>query len=218
VRAADRQRAPLAARSGVGNAASKAKVGRPRSEKSCEAVIRATHDLLRETGGVGLSIEAIARRAEVGKPTIYRWWPSLADVVLEVLLRQADAGITVPAGKSLRETLRRFLRLSMKALAEGAGTHLRFLMAQAQTDEEFRRRFRENFTARRREALASVFQQSAERGRLGAEHDLEMLVDMIFGAMWYRLLTGHAPLDKRFADELTEASLALFQATACGQG
>ena len=62
----------------------KAKAGRPRSEKSQEAVIQAAHALLRETGGAGLTVEAIARRAGVGKATIYRWWPSLADIVLEV--------------------------------------------------------------------------------------------------------------------------------------
>jgi AcrR family transcriptional regulator len=187
----------------------KMKVGRPRSEKAREAIIKATHDLLHETGGAGLSIEAIARRAEVGKPTIYRWWPALADIVLEVLLHQADAAITVPPGQSFPDTLRHFLRRSMKALAEGAGPHLRFLMAQAQTNEEFRRRFREHFTAKRREALTSVFRQAVELGQIGGEHNLELLVDLVFGAMWYRLLIGHASLDASFADELTEAALAL---------
>ena len=186
-----------------------ARIGRPRSEKSREAVITAAGDLLDETGGGGLTIEAIAKRAKVGKPTIYRWWPSLADVVLDVLLRQADADITVPAGESLRDTLRLFLRQSVEALAAGSGVHLRFLMAHAQLDEDFRGRLRENFTAKRRAVLKSIFLRARERGNIGPEPDPDLLVDIVFGTMWYRLLIGHAELDESFADELTEAVIGL---------
>jgi AcrR family transcriptional regulator len=190
----------------------KAKVGRPRSEKSREAILNATHDLLTEQGGAGLTIEAIARRAEVGRPTIYRWWPTVADIVLEAVLRQADKDIAVPAFESLRETLRQFLRQSMQAIGGWGGVHLRFLMAHAQNDEEFRERFRDNFVAKRRAVLQSIFQQAVERGQVGSGHDLDMLVDIVFGAMWYRLLVGHAPMDESFADELTEAVIGLVRA------
>lgn len=189
----------------------KVKAGRPRSEKSREAIINATHDLLNEQGGAGLTIEAIARRAEVGRPTIYRWWPTVADIVLEVVLRQADKDIAVPACKSLRETLQGFLRQSMHAIDWG-GVHLRFLMAHAQLDEEFRGRFRDNFVAKRRAVLRSIFRQAMERGQVGSGHDLNLLVDIVFGAMWYRLLVGHAPMDECFADELTEVVMRLVQA------
>jgi AcrR family transcriptional regulator len=187
----------------------KARIGRPRSEKSREAILTATHALLNEKGGAGLTIEAIAKRAEVGKPTIYRWWPSLADIVLDALLRQADASIVVPPFRSLRQALRRFLRQSMKAIADGAGIHLRFLMAHAQQDEAFRQRFRDNFTAKRRAVLKAIFLQAAQKGQIGSDNRLDLLVDIVFGAMWYRLLIGHDSMDASFADELTEVILAL---------
>lgn len=180
------------------------KIGRPRSEKSREAILNATHELLNEKGGGGLTVEAIAKRAKVGKPTIYRWWPTLADIVLEALLRQADTSIVVRSFGSFRETLGYFLRLSMKSLNEGSGVHLQFLMAQAQRDEEFRERFRENFVAKRRVVLKSIFQEAAELGQFEIKYDPELLVDIVFGAMWYRLLVGHAPMDDCFADELVE--------------
>lgn len=190
----------------------KAKIGRPRSEKSQEAIINATHDLLNEKRGAGLTIEAIARRAKVGKPTIYRWWPSLADIVLEVVLRQADTSITVSSFESLRETLRQFLRQSMKAIVDWGGVHLRFLLAHAQKDEEFRERFREKFVAKRRAVLNSIFLQAMQRGQIDSEQNLELVADIVFGAMWYRLLIGHASLDESFADELTEVIIRLVQA------
>lgn len=187
----------------------KMKIGRPRSAKSQSAIIGATNELLHEGGGAGLTIEAIAKRAGVGKPTIYRWWPSLPDLVLEVLLHQADAQIAVPPFTSLQETLGQFLRQSMKVINEGAGVHLRFLMANAQQNEAFRERFRENFTARRRAVLNAILTQAMERGQIGPEQNLDLLVDIVFGAMWFRLLTGHAAMDETFADELTDLIVAL---------
>ncbi len=187
----------------------KASIGRPRSGKSQEAVLEAVHDLLNERGGAGLTIESIARRAEVGKPTIYRWWPSVADIVLEVVLCRADADIAVPSAGSFRDTLHEFLRQSLDALGNWGGIHLRFLMAHAQKDEAFRGRFRENFVARRRAVLMSIFVQTAEHGQTGSVHTPEILADIVFGAMWYRLLVGHAAMDESFAEELTEVVMRL---------
>lgn len=184
-------------------------VGRPRSEKARRAIIDATHALLGEEGGGGLTIEAIARRAKVGKPTIYRWWPSLADIVLEALLHQAEKDIAIPESESLEESLREFLRTSMQVLREGSGDHLRYLMAQAQLDEEFRDRFQTNLTAKRRQVLKSLLVRAHNQGRITPGTNLDIVVDMIFGAMWYRLLTGHAPMDDGFADELTTSALAI---------
>ena len=159
-----------------------------------------------------MTIEAIAERAGVGKPTIYRWWPSLADVVLEALLDQADDEIKAPPFSSLRETLREFLRRSIQVIADGAGVHLRFLMAHAQVDEAFRTRYRENFTAERRMVLRTIFQQAVDQGQIGTEQNLDLLVDIVFGAMWYRLLLDHLPMEESFADELAEHVTRLAQA------
>ncbi len=190
----------------------KAKTGRPRSKKSRESIINATHDLLVEKGVAGVTIEAIAKRSGVGKPTIYRWWATSADVVLEAVLGQAETSILVPTCESLGEALRQFLRQSMQSIAEGGGAHLRFLMAQAQKDEGFRERFRVNFVAKRRAVLMSIFLVAVENGRIDSDHNLEMVVDMVFGAMWYRLLIGHAPMDESFADELAQIILGVVQA------
>ena len=187
----------------------KARTGRPRSEKAREAVLGATDRLLREHGPGGLTVEGIAARAGVGKPTIYRWWPTLADIVLEALLDRAEAEIPVPADADLEAGLRRFLRRSVDTLSGDVADHLRFLMAQAQGDEGFRTRFRENFVAQRRSALISVFLRATERGQTRPGLDPEIPVDLVFGAMWYRLLTGHAPLDRAFADQLADAALAV---------
>nr|WP_321513171.1 TetR/AcrR family transcriptional regulator [uncultured Pseudodesulfovibrio sp.] len=190
------------------------KIGRPRSEEAQKAILNAAHELLCENGGQGLTIEAIAKRAKVGKPTLYRWWPTLADIVLEAALCQADTDITVPSFVSLRETLNLFLRQSMKAIADGGDVHLRFLMAHAQQDDEFRKRFRDNFVATRREALRSLLRQAVECGQIAPGQNLETIVDIVFGAMWYRLLVGHASMDNAFAEELTELVIGSVQTSS----
>lgn len=63
---------------------------RRRSEKSRLAIVNATKEILLERGFDGLSIEAVAARAGVGKQTIYRWWPSRPALVADVLLEDAD--------------------------------------------------------------------------------------------------------------------------------
>ncbi|OBF91805.1 TetR family transcriptional regulator [Mycobacterium sp. 852002-51163_SCH5372311] len=63
---------------------------RRRSEKSRRAIVNATRELLLERGFDGLSIEAVAARAGVGKQTIYRWWPSRPALVADVMLEDAD--------------------------------------------------------------------------------------------------------------------------------
>ncbi|MFW5501181.1 MULTISPECIES: TetR/AcrR family transcriptional regulator [unclassified Maridesulfovibrio] len=187
----------------------KSKAGRPRSEKAQQAVLNATYELLNENGGKKLTIEAIAKKAGVGKPTIYRWWPSLADIVLEAVLSQANVKIYVPPYESLNITLRQFLRNSMKSINEGDGSNLRYLMSLAQQDESFRDRFRENFVAKRQEILKSILRQAVDANEICSTQDLDILVDLIFGSMWYRLLIGHGTMDETFADELTEIIIRL---------
>ncbi|TIH19278.1 TetR/AcrR family transcriptional regulator [Marinifilum sp. JC120] len=187
----------------------KTKAGRPRSEKAQQAVLSATYELLNKNSGKKLTIEAIAKKAGVGKPTIYRWWPSLGDIVLEAMLSQADSKIPVPPYESLQITLRQFLRDSMKSINEGDGGNLRYLMALAQNDESFRLRFKENFVAKRQEILKSILQQAVDSNEISPTQNLDTLVDMVFGSMWYRLLIGHDTMNESFADELTEIVIKL---------
>ncbi|WP_421900649.1 TetR/AcrR family transcriptional regulator [Maridesulfovibrio sp.] len=189
----------------------KTKAGRPRSEKAQQAVLNATYELLNENGGKKLTIEAIAQKAGVGKPTIYRWWPSLADIVLEAVLSQADNKIPIPPYESLQTSLRQFLHKSMESINEGDGANLRYLMSLAQQDDSFRDRFRENFVLKRQAILKSILEQAVEANEISSTQDLDILVDILFGAMWYRLLIGHGIMDESFADKLTETAIRLGQ-------
>jgi AcrR family transcriptional regulator len=170
--------------------------GRKRSEESRLAILTAALELTAELGYAGLTVDGIAARSGTGKQTIYRWWPSKADVLLDALATKADLFVPSPDEGSLAEDLRRFLTASFalgnrKPLADA----LRALMAQAQIDAEFRERFWTSFLLRRREALRVLL----DRGDLPTS--VETATDVVFGVIWYRLLTNR-PLDERLAEEL----------------
>ncbi|TQS43562.1 TetR/AcrR family transcriptional regulator [Cryptosporangium phraense] len=179
--------------------------GRKRSEESRSAILTGAVELVREIGYGRLTIEGIAARAGVGKQTIYRWWPSRADVLFEALATHADLEISADDHGSYRADLRAFLSESF-ALAEASGVAeiLRPLMAEAQLDPAFGDRFRDAFLTRRRAALRRVLDRAAERGDLPAQPPPDLVIDVVFGVLWYRVLATREPLVPTLADELTE--------------
>ena len=177
--------------------------GRKRSEESRLAILAAALELAGEVGYAGLTVEGIARRSGAGKQTIYRWWPSKADVLLDALATKADLHVPVSDQGSYAADLRAFLAASF-ALArrpQVAGV-LRALMAQAQIDPAFGRRFREGFLRRRRDALGIVLDRARARGDLPPSPAPGTVADLVFGVIWYRMLATGQPLDERLADEL----------------
>ena len=174
--------------------------GRPRSEATRRAILAAAVDELTERGYAQLSVEGIAVRAGSGKQTIYRWWSSKADVVLDAMLDEAASVIAVPDEGSLHADLDAFLAATFRQ--RGQRPVLVGLMAEALLDPTFAAQFRDRFLFGRRDALRTVLTRAAARGEIAADVDPEMLLDIVFGVLWYRLLLDHAPLDEEAGRQL----------------
>lgn len=174
--------------------------GRPRSATAHQAILDAALGELRERGYAALTIEGIAGRAGVGKQTIYRWWSSKADVVLDAVLDLASTRIIVPDEGSLSDDLVAFLRATFRQ--RGERPVLIGLMAEAILDPTFATQFRDRFLFSRRAALRSILQRAVERGEVAAELDLELLIDVVYGVLWYRLLLDHAPITEAAGQQL----------------
>jgi AcrR family transcriptional regulator len=173
--------------------------GRRRSDRSHKAILSAALDLLHEGGYRSVTIEGIAARAGVGKQTIYRWWPSKAAVVLEALLEDSSVSITEPNTGSLRADLKIYLTAAYTSMQGRLGPMLRGLAAEALLDPEFKAEFLRAYEQPWRDIVASILRKAAARGELPADFDEEIVVDMLFGFKWLRLLFGHAPLDAQAA-------------------
>lgn len=178
--------------------------GRPRSQQAMEAVLTAVRQLLQTSAYKELTMEGIAKAAGVGKPTLYRWWPNIASIVMDVMTRQAQHDIRVPDTGSLESDLLLYIGDTCRSLTQGgAGGIMRSLMAEAQFDEGFAQIFRESFISSRRAMLIALLQRGAARGELQKDADLELLADLCYGPIWYRLLNDHASLDEPFVQAIT---------------
>ncbi len=169
--------------------------GRVRSQDAHAAVLTAAVALLEEVGYRGVTIEGVAKRANVAKSTIYRWWKSKPTLVMDAYRETVEQRMPAPDTGSLTGDLTAFVtelyRVGEHPLRVKA---LRGLMAEAQLDPDFEVPFRE-WVESRRLALGGLVKRGIERGELPVGTDADLAVDQVFGPFWYRLLVGHAPLD-----------------------
>jgi AcrR family transcriptional regulator len=159
--------------------------------------LEASLRLLRQRGYAAVTTDTIAAAAGVGKQTIYRWWAGKAEVVLEALTEQARA-VAAPALGSLDADVTAFFASTFRLLRGPSSTRpvLKALMAEAQLDQAFEERFAA-FVETRRTALRALLLRHAPPGA-----PVEAMIDMLFGALWYRLLLGRRPLHAGFARTL----------------
>lgn len=177
--------------------------GRPRSEASRQAILTAALELVADAGYARLTIEGIAARAGVGKQTIYRWWPTKGDILLEAGAVKAELHVPVTDHGSYEADLRAFLKASYRlANHPQLADLLRAIIAEAQINPEFGTRFRHNFLERRRDALATITNRARERGDLPDRPDPTTIADIVFGTIWYRVTATRQPLDSHLIEDL----------------
>jgi len=183
-------------------------LGRPRSEPARRAVLDAAMRLVARDGYQGVTIKGIAEEAGVGRQTVYRWWNSKGAIMLEAIADYAwHTAQPEPTDDPLHD-LRQVLRGSF-SLSPVAGPIISGLMADATHDPEFLAKLQHDLLARRRALVRDTLGRAQRAGQIGAGADLALVTDMIWGTMWYRILSRHAPVDEALADELTEAVVRL---------
>ena len=180
------------------------------SPRTRRAVLKAATDLLNSKGGAAsVTIEKIAARARVAKTTVYRWWPSKIAIFMDLydqlksarLVGAADAG---SLEADLRHLLRGLLRLFRTT---PAGAAVAGMITEAQANPGSAELFREEFVARGRDLARHVLERAKFRGDAPRDLDVELAIDIMSGAIWYRLLLGHAPLDDAYADGIVRLVL-----------
>ncbi|WP_029109116.1 TetR/AcrR family transcriptional regulator [Mycobacterium sp. URHD0025] len=192
---------------------SDATVPRRRSEKSRVAIIEATRALLLDRGFDGLSIEAVAARAGVGKQTIYRWWPSRPALVADVLLEDADKILaTMPRTDDVTADLVSWAGTLASALTTRRGNAmLRILTAASLEHEDTAARLRAGFS---RPLVDSV------RNRLLAEHiDADLAsaaADALLGGVVYPILSEGQSYPRQRAQALARVIVASLRAQSAG--
>jgi AcrR family transcriptional regulator len=163
-------------------------IGARRNPDSAEAILEAAEAVLVEAGYAGFSIEAVARRARAGKPTIYRWWPSKAALLLEVYQRQKR--VDVPDTGSLEEDLVGFLiNLFTHWRDTSSGSVFRSLIAEAQSDETAAEALA-GYSGGRRTHTGQIIERARARGEVAADIDPAVVGDLVAAYAWRHLLTN----------------------------
>jgi AcrR family transcriptional regulator len=183
--------------------------GRPRCPDAHQAVLAAARKLLEEKGYGGVTMEGIARESGVGKPTIYRWWPTKGAIFREIYVMDgADFLGERSADHDLETDLRRIVRgLCRLYTTTPHGRALAGMFAEAQLDPRTRPDFVTGLQSLRQKGLQGVLRRAIARGELPKDHDLDLGSDTIFGPILYRLMIEGRPLNRAFADALVDGYL-----------
>jgi AcrR family transcriptional regulator len=179
-----------------------------RSEEARQAVLEAADNLLAELGFAAVTIEGIAARAGVGKQTIYRWWSSKTDVLLDAFLGDAIQHLIPQDSGDLGRDLRAHLRNLAEFLTKSdAGAVFRALVGQAQHDAKMAARFRKDYLGQQREVDRAPIRRAIERGELDPDTDVDLAVNQLVGPIYYRVLVTGEAVDSRFRNSLVTAFL-----------
>ncbi len=179
--------------------------GRPRSVEARRAILEAAHELLSEGGPSSVTIEGIAARAGVGKPTIYRSWPNAHAVAMAALMERSTQEPVVrnaaEAGSALA-ALRSHLREVARVFSTPLGRNVTLMIAAAERETGLSRAFRNHFILARRDEGRALLSAAIAAGEVRKDLDVALALDLIYAPVFYRLLMGHAPLTAGFTDEV----------------
>jgi AcrR family transcriptional regulator len=176
--------------------------GRPRSEQARRAILQSTLRLLQETGFPELYIEAIAAHANVSKATVYRWWPNKAALVADAFFSVTDAKLRFPDTGSVRTDLNLQMKQLVRIFRSKEGRIVAALIGGGQSDPELIDAFRTRFLRPRRQEAYETLRRGTQRGELPANLNMDLLLDTLYGAIYFRFLIRHASLSEAFINDL----------------
>lgn len=181
--------------------------GRPRDEVARTRILGAALEVLQDVGFANTTTDAIAERAGASKATIYRWWSNKEAVLIEALRKQVSREAPFPDTGDVAADIHQQLQNFVHFLTGWRGRVFKAFMAAAQSDAAFADSFRTDWILPRRAEAKEIFERHRERGRLEENVDLDLLLDSMYGPIYFRLLAGHGALDADFARAIGDMTL-----------
>jgi AcrR family transcriptional regulator len=176
--------------------------GRPRSESARRAILRAARELLDEGGLLSITMEGVAARAGVGKPTVYRHWSNRYEVAMEALMEATRAAEAPRRATMPLQALAEQLHALAGLFTSATGRNVAAVLVSGYGETELSKAFRLYFIEARRDEGRALLTRAVAAGLIRAGVDLEVALDLIYGPIFYRLAIAHAPIDAGFVDAL----------------
>ena len=185
-----------------------------RLERSKQAILDATRELLAEEGDVGsLTVESVAARSGVAKTTIYRRWRDKWELALDAVMIDMLPGFADPVDVGdTRKELVTFVNSVVKIWSTGPyGRAMQGLVSEIATQPELAQEYRERVVNPRRDQLVPVIERAIHRGDLRPDTDVRLVHELLIGPILYRLLLSGGPIDRRLGTRLVDAVLDGFR-------
>jgi AcrR family transcriptional regulator len=200
----ERRLRPHSGDSGTESNGSKRPPGRPRSEEARLSIQRSTLELLAEKGFSELTIEAVAAHANVGKATVYRWWPDKAALIADAFASSTTRHLHFPDTGSVRTDMSRQMQQLVKVFRSRRGRIVSAMLGAGQSDTGLIKAFRERFLKPRRQEAYATLRRGIERGELPKNVDMNLLLDSLYGPIYMRFLIRHDSLTPAFVEGICE--------------
>jgi len=176
--------------------------GRPRDEAARRRILQAALDLMDETAFTQVTMEAIAERATASKTTVYRWWPNKAQLAIEAFREAVAPELPLRDTGSLRNDLTMQMQNFARVLSGRGGRMLRSFLVAARCDPEVAEAFRSIWSDPRRAEAKSMLRQKQATGQLRQDADLDLVIDSLYGPLYYRFLIKNELPSQKYAESL----------------
>jgi AcrR family transcriptional regulator len=182
--------------------------GRPRRAEVDEAILTAAVRMLAQHGYGGVTMEGVAAEAGVGKATLYRRWPSKTDLILDAV-RSLKPGIGRPDTGDTRADLVEIMIGAISWSDDAEFTQVvAALMAELPRNPELADVYRSRFLAPRRRESIEVLRRGIDRGDIRPDTDIDLVLDLLIGAVFYRGLLSGGRLDREVAELVVDHIMA----------
>lgn len=181
---------------------------------SHDAILNAVYELIQEMSVRELTMEKVAKRAGVGKPTLYRWWKTKAALVVAMFNERIVPELDAPQATSLEEAISQKVERLISAFNGFFGKVIAELVAEGQNDPDVLQELNEHYVKPRRAGTVKDIIRAQEQGIVPAHIDPEMVVDAIFGSLYFNLLLKVRPLTPEYGERLMQICMKLLEIEA----
>src|SRR5580704_14327946 len=185
--------------------------GRPRSEQARKEILETAYKLLRDKGFNAVGSHEIAQAAGVSSATLYRWWKSKEEILLDACFEHMKPVLAVPDARSPLRRLRQYVLRAREFLVSEEGAVMARVLTGIHEDKRLHQMFLERYVKQRRQIQRGIIEGAIASGELKPTTDPELLIDALSGPLFFRWLQGHAPLDRGFAQSIFDKVISAFQ-------
>lgn len=179
--------------------------GRRPAEEVRADVLRTVGDLILSEGLADLTFERVARSSGVSKTTLYKWWPSRGALALDGYFHAVEPALAFDDTGDVRADLSHQLHSFAEVMGTPGGRALLQLVGGSQTDPDLAAALSDLYTSARRRLAEERLARAQEAGQLRGDADVRVLVDQLWGAIYYRLMVPDGvTVDAAFVDALVD--------------